>query len=305
MIEYVTWPPNLGDWTPGVDHCFYFEMFGETSPRLTPAYTQIPLPEETGGLKYGTNLAPLYEYYWSLGYIEVDEKCGLDSWCGELGDTAANVYLYFPSAGGWRIEELVATIKYLCPAREHASHLQDAAQMFQTAQPIVEDASKLAGAVGSVLLPGVGSIAAGAVPIAASTAALLDVVARLKVTSVPPAGDYEWCTQKVTQHVQGEGLLHGIKWTIPKKLFVEFGSRLTGSIAVNIIPSVLQPPSGESDCVEPKRLPIRAKAAMKMHPGHFHRSDCQSVWLPPDRYLELEIEPQALTVGELGMGIRS
>ena len=70
---------------------------------------------------------------------------------------------------------MLATIKYLCPSREHLSHLKDAAEMFSAAKPIVEDASKLA-SVGSVL-PGVG-------PIAASSAVLLNTIARLKITSV-------------------------------------------------------------------------------------------------------------------------
>jgi hypothetical protein len=49
--------------------------------------------------------------------------------------------------------------------------------MFSAAKPIVEDASKLA-SVGS-MLPGVGTIAA-------SSAVLLNTVARLKITSVAP-----------------------------------------------------------------------------------------------------------------------
>src|SRR5579863_791495 len=47
---------------------------------------------------------------WSLGYIDLDGNCGPDSWGGELADTAAEVYLYFPTTGGWQIEELLATI---------------------------------------------------------------------------------------------------------------------------------------------------------------------------------------------------
>jgi hypothetical protein len=131
---------------------------------------------ESESLKHNADLAPLYEYFWSLGYIDLDEKCGPDSCGGELAETAAEVYLYFPTTGGWRIEELLATIKYLCPAAEHASLLQDAAHLFATAQPIIEDASKLA-AIGSGM-PEIG-------PVAAGTATLLDVLAKLKITSVP------------------------------------------------------------------------------------------------------------------------
>jgi hypothetical protein len=282
VIEYVTWPHNIDQWNREEDHLFYLEVFGETGPRISLDYALLPLPEQGKVLKRTTNLAPLYEYYWSLGYIDLDGKCGPESWGGELADTAAEVYLYFPTVGGWQIEELLATIKYLSPAKEHASLLQDAAHTFAAAQPIVDDASKLA-AVGSAL-PGVG-------PIAASTATLLDVIARLKVTSVPPLSGYEWSVQKVAQHVRGEGLLHGIKWTISKKLFTEFGSRLTGSIAVNIVPSMPQTRSGESVLVEPKRLPLRARAVMQLHPQRFQEDELIS--LPKDEFLELQIEPVA------------
>src|SRR5262249_27312591 len=156
---------------------------------------------------------------------DLDGKCGPSAWGGELAETAAEVYLYFPTAGGWRAEEMLATIKYLCPGREHASILQNAAHMFSTVQPIVEDASKLAEA--GAVLPDGGRVAA-------STARLLDTITRLKITSVPPTDGYEWYVQKVSQHVPGQGLILGVKWTISKKLFVEFGSRLTGSVAVNI-----------------------------------------------------------------------
>jgi hypothetical protein len=290
VIEYVTWPPppDIAQWDHAKDRCVYLEMFGEASPRMTPAYTQLPIPEKNGASRHSTNLAPLYEYYWSLGYIDLDKKCGPDSWGGHPADTAAEIYLYFPTAGGWRAEELLATVKYLCPGREHSSLLQNAAHMFSTAQPIVDDASKLAGATG---VPGVGLIAA-------STAAFLDVIGRLKLTSIPPEGDYQWCVQRVVQHVQGEGLLYGVKWTIPKKLFIEFGSRLTGSIAVNIIPSMLQTSSAESDYVQPRRLPARAAALMHLHPRNGAQNEPIRLPTREEEFLELAIEPRASEVDE-------
>jgi hypothetical protein len=186
VIEYVIWPDDSRQWDPGAGHVFYLELFGEASPQMASAYTQLPILEEGGAPRNSSNLAPAYEYYWSLGCINLDKKQGLPSWGGELADTAAEIFLYFPITGGWRAEEIVATVKYLCPGREHSSLLQNAAHMFSAAQPLVEDASKLAAATG---VPGVG-------PIAGSTAALLDVVGRLKLTSVPPEGDYQWCVQR-------------------------------------------------------------------------------------------------------------
>jgi hypothetical protein len=288
VIEYVMWPPNIGKLRPEEDYSFYFEMFGEASPRIAPEYTQSPLPEEDAGLKQCINFAPLYEYYWSLGFVDLDGKCGPGTWGGELAQTAAEVYFYFPTTGGWRVEELLATIKYLCPSREHTSHLQDAADMFSTAKPIVEDVSKLA-SVGS-MLPGVG-------PIAASSAVLLNAIARLKITSVAPTGDYLWSVQKVAS-VQKDGLLQGVKWTIPKNLFVELGSRLTGSIAVNIIPARLQSSSErsgkEAGGFQLRPLPVRAAAVMHLHPQRFGKDE--RVPLPSEGFLELEIEPRLLGV---------
>ena len=183
---------------------------------------------------------------------------------------------------------MLATIKYLCPSREHLSHLKDAAEMFSAAKPIVEDASKLA-SVGS-MLPGVG-------PIAASSAVLLNTIARLKITSVAPTNDYVWSVQKVAR-VQKDGLLQGVKWTISKNLFVELGSRLTGSIAVNIIPSRLQSSSersgNETGDIRLKPLPIRAAAVMHLHPQRFGKDEL--VPLPSKGFLELEIKPRALGV---------
>lgn len=82
MIEYVTCPPNIGKLSPEEDYSFYFEVFGEASPRITSEYTQASLPEEDAGLKQCINFAPLYEYYWSLGFVDLDGKCGPGTWGG-------------------------------------------------------------------------------------------------------------------------------------------------------------------------------------------------------------------------------
>jgi hypothetical protein len=144
VIEYVMGPPKIDESSPANCCPFYFEVFGETSPQIAPDYTQLPLPEEDAGLKQCANFAPLYEYYWSLGFVDLDGKCGPDTWGGDLAQTTAEIYFHFPTTGGWRVEELLATVKYLCPSREHTSILQGAANMFAAAQPIVDDASKLA-----------------------------------------------------------------------------------------------------------------------------------------------------------------
>ena len=106
-----------------------------------------------------------------------------------------------------------------------------------------------------------------------------------------------WSVQKIAS-VQKDGLLQGVKWTISKNLFVELGPRLTGSIAVNIIPSRLQS-SSERSGDEPgdirlKPLPVRAAAVMHLHPQRFGNDE--HVPLPSKGFLELEIKPSALGV---------
>jgi hypothetical protein len=284
-MQYVMWPSDIDQWNREEDHFFYLEVFGETSPTITSGCAHTARAMENESPNHNTDLAPLYEYFWSIGFVDLDRKCGPETWGGELADTAAEVYLYFPTTGGWRIKELLATIKYLCPAAEHSSLLQEAADLFATAQPIIEDASKLA-AIGSGL-PEIG-------PVAASAATLLDVLAKLKITSVPPSHDYKWSVQKVTEYKRGEGLLHGVKWTIPKKLFIEFGARLTGSIALNVIPTSLQLSSAEPVQTELRRLPIRARANMHLHPRPFQRREPSEspIRVPREEFLELEIEPR-------------
>jgi hypothetical protein len=285
MLQFTTWPSNLAHWTSEKDGRFYLELYGETKPEVDERYVEVlSLAEEQHGLKEGARLAPLYEYCWSLGYLDDDTKHSSESW-GNLAETAAEVYLYFPSAGGWRIQELVATVKYLCPAREHASLLQEAAHMFATAQPIIEDASKLAGSAAWV--PGVGMAATG-------TAALLDTIAKLKVTSVPPAKGYEWSVQKVARHVSGEGLVHGVRWILPKKMFVELGTRLTGSIALSIVPAQLQSDAGRTERQSLERRPIRASAVIYEHPAILREDE--RISLPEDGFLELQVQPRRAVI---------
>ena len=95
MIEYVMWHPDIVKLSREKDHSFYFEVFGEASPRIAPEYALVPLPEDAG-LRQCTNFAPLYEYYWSLGFVDLDGKCGPGTWGGELAETAAEVLFLLP-----------------------------------------------------------------------------------------------------------------------------------------------------------------------------------------------------------------
>lgn len=90
-------------------------------------------------------------------------------------------------------------------------------------------------------------------------------------------------------------LLQGIKWTISKKLFAELGPRLTGSIAVTIIPSKLQSPSEGSEeepgDIQLMPMPIRAAAVMHLHPP-LGLGKGERVHLPKEGFLKLKIQPR-------------
>jgi hypothetical protein len=97
-------------------------------------------------------------------------------------------------------------------------------------QPIVAGAGQAASALGVV--PGVGTIAAGAAP-------LLSAVSKLQVGSVPQAvKGFDWYVEKVTVPPSAHhGVMQGVVWAIPKDMFALLGGRLTGSLALSFIPA--------------------------------------------------------------------
>lgn len=74
----------------------------------------------------------------------------------------------------------------------------------------------------------------------------LNALAQLKLNSIPPDGGYEWSVGKVTfghddeQHQDRSGVMQGVVWKLPAKMFTDLGGRLTGSLAVSYIPCQLQ-----------------------------------------------------------------
>src|SRR5258708_5378711 len=123
MIEVVSWPANLAEWDAR-EQPFYLEVFGETSPRVDLTYAEVLQPASApDGPPPAAAGAPIYEYWWTIGHPGRPHEMkywwdglgrdpGSDDLWENLDETAARVYLFFPLGGGWRIKELVATVKY-------------------------------------------------------------------------------------------------------------------------------------------------------------------------------------------------
>jgi hypothetical protein len=146
-------------------------------------------------------------------------------------------------------------------------------------QPILAGAGQAASTLGVV--PGVGTVAAGAAPV-------LSAIARLQVGSVPQGvKGFDWYVEKVTvPAAHDHGVMQGVVWAIPKEMFELLGGRLTGSLAVSFIPTA---PNGD-ETWEPKSLPMLAHAAVY--------ADGDTSWVPANNeFVELNLAPQEPAAG--------
>ena len=226
MNEVVSYPLDLAQWDAGSqEQPFYLELYGETSPLIALDFAQIlpagpidysPQPQTEGPL-------PIYEYSWTIGH-------SVGSHLGDLGkklqDPAASIFLFLPISRGWRVKELVATVKYLRPVTEQEKWLEKLSQYSKEVSPLISDVSELAR-----LVP-------GAAPFS-EAASIVSTIAKLQINNVPRVEGFEWSVSKVTDK-SAYGLMQGIQWTIPKQMFEKLGNRLTGSVAVSFIPSLIQ-----------------------------------------------------------------
>lgn len=239
-IESASYPENLAGWE-AAEQPFYLELFGETSPEVDIHYAEASSPSSTDPDNPVARSSPIYEYYWTIGHPGLPRNAeGLSRflhlgkpgateraeklWGHLKDDPAATVYVFFPLGGGWRIKELVATVKYLTPVREQQNLMDQAAKEWQQLQPVVDGA----GTVARLAAPALGPIGVGA-----STA--LSAIAKLKVDSVPQAKGFEWSAGKVT-FASRAGVMQGVMWDLPRNMFAVLGGRLTGSVAVSFIP---------------------------------------------------------------------
>ncbi|MGC9222166.1 MAG: hypothetical protein ACP5H2_12650, partial [Solirubrobacteraceae bacterium] len=205
-----------------------------------------------------------------------------------LPNPAARVYFFFPMGGGWRVKELAATVKYMTPVAHEESFMEKAAQDWQTIQPLVDAASKLAG----VAEPIAGTAAA-------QSAKVLGALAQLKLSSVPTVKGFEWSAGKVAfGNKRHGGVAQGVMWTLPPSMFQELGGRLTGSLALTMIPDRKQSADQPSDAApDPQPQDLLAHAVVYSPEGHD-----QDHWAPAvDGFVHLRLAPRvANLVSPLG-----
>jgi hypothetical protein len=283
VITVATFPADLSRWNQD-EHPFYLEVFGEAEPVFDMNHAEvIPAGRTTAAT---TGPVPVYEYWWTIGHggskpehrhlFESRKKPEL--W-HRLEDIAARVYLYFPVSGGWRMQELAASAKYLRPVAHQSDWTEKAAVDWQRMQPILAAAGGAAPVLGAV--PGVGAIAAGAAPI-------LSAVSKLQVSSVPQdVKGFGWYVEKVTVPPSTHhGVMQGVVWAIPKEMFKTLGGRLTGSLALMFIPVAA---AGQSPW-HAQPLPMLAHAAVY--------ADRQASWVPAqDQFIELQLSPRVPSMG--------
>lgn len=157
--------------------------------------------------------------------------------------------------------------------------MEKAAQGWQAIQPLVDDASKLA----SIAQPVAGSAAAG-------SAKVLGAMAQLRLSSVPSIKGFEWSAGKVAfGNKEHGGVAQGVMWTLPASMFKELGGRLTGSLALTMIPDHKQQ-LGQvgADGPAPQPQDLLAHAVVYDPDGHD-----QDHWAPAiNSFVRLSIAPR-------------
>lgn len=299
MIEVVSWPADLSEWDPAKDP-YYLELGGETSPVLDTAYVGPQGP----GAGHPESTAIIYEYWWTIGhpgfrpqsphwYDLLDgDKHGYTMWTHlrEVEkNVAARVYLFFPRSGNWRIKEITAAVTYLTPMREHESLLDQVATDWSRIQPYVSGVSQLASAAAGTAVGGpIGGVAAGGA--VGRAVDMLGTLARVQLTSVPQTGNLAWAVGKMTTKSK-YGVMQGVAWTLPKAVFELLGGRITGTLALSVIPAPIQQ-QGQvaTQLPEPQKLPLLAHAVVYATKQDGSEEVC---WQPAsNRFLELQVEPR-------------
>jgi hypothetical protein len=282
VISSGSFPQDLGSWNQD-EHPYYLEIFGEVEPALDMAHAEVVPAGGSDGAT--TSVTPIYEYWWTIGHGGskpqhrhlFEGRAKIDLW-HRLEDVAARVYLYFPISGGWRVQELAASAKYLSPVQQQSDWTDKAAQDWQRMQPILASAGQAASEL--AVVPGVGTVAAGAAPI-------LSAIAKLQVGSVPQGvKGFDWYVEKVTvPPARSHGVMQGVVWAIPKEMFELLGGRLTGSLAVSFIPTAI----ASDEAWRPQPLPLLAHAVVY--------ADGETSWVPAqNQFVELLLSPTAASV---------
>lgn len=108
-------------------------------------------------------------------------------------------------------------------------------------------------------------------------------ISKLQVGTVPQdVKGFDWYVEKVTVPAAAHhGVMQGVAWAIPKKMFELLGGRLTGSLALSFIPSAA---AGQAQW-QARKLPMLSHAAVY--------SDRETSWVPArNQFVELPLSPR-------------
>jgi hypothetical protein len=274
MIEVVSYPPDLGVWDPRGNP--YLELYGETKPLLCMDRLETGAADSDQVQRVSPFMA-VYEYFWTLGVSE-DKQARPDSHFFQGNDPGAELWLLFPRTGGWRICEVAAAIRYLRPLPHKHNLMEKVNEFWKNTTPILTDVAQIAKA-----LP---------IPGTEPTATLLNMLAQLRITSLPPVEGFLWSVDKVTKCV-GSEVMEGVHWMLPKTMFTELGgTRLTGSITVYFHPAHLQEDGVVLEHQSKfEQRPILARAVVHAEKGDQYVPAVEKDGNSEVHYLKLGIRP--------------
>ena len=263
----------------------YLELYGETHPFICTNLTETLPAHSMNNDPQMNAVAPIYEYFWTIGISEhlyamfaqhlenVVEREVHSFW---HPDTGVEVTLYFPLTGGWRVESVVASIRYVRPLPHHDNLVKKVADYWDTVAPIV---GKVAELTKGLDIPGV-----------STSASLINTLAKVPITSLPPVEGLPWTLTRVTGYLASE-IRDGVRWTLPKKLFYVLGSRLTGSIAVYFHPAQSRQ---QQETVSNNQLTVQTRTILAQAVVHDDGKRLPNIEKDGKEYIELDVSPRPM-----------
>jgi hypothetical protein len=283
MLQTASYPASLPQTWDTETYPYYLELFGETQPYIDESYAEIlPAGSSEGMTPQQGSYVSIYQYWWTVGCHQDTHKHYLPH--ENEGDEAAiwaTISLYFPISGGWRMKELLPTIRDLKPFHEQVHGWQELSKTWNEIAPVFSGVAALPLRMVNPLM---------SIPLA-----LLPSFSKLHINTVQPEKDCLWSVEKVSRLTK-YGLMQGVTWNIPKKLFRKLGGRLTGSLAVCFIPSQRQQSIEDLQRqAEYHPQPLLAQAVLGLAHHERRYIPAQSNPSSPDDFLELYVAPVART----------
>jgi hypothetical protein len=234
---------------------FFLDLWGERAPLVSPAYGLASVAHG------GTPEVFVYEYFWTLGVFRPGSGGTAGRGGGPRGllrrsekgprmDPAlpagytgsAQVSLLFQRDRGCWVHELAASVKLLSPPpRDFA---EEVGEDLTALQPLAGLAGSAATAVGG--------------PVVSAAGHVLDAIAKVTANGVPSTKEFPWSVQTLCVR-SGPDDWAGVVWNLPEDMLRSCGDRITGSLAV-----VLLPTSPGDDPLE--TLEIRGEARFEQEP---------------------------------------